>query len=147
MNQQGDVLLQQTVDDGEINVVDGIVEMTGDFRTAAYISLFGGNEDDDGRADNPLTWWGNLLETQPERKYVSETENLLRSMPLNSANLLRAEDAAKRDLNWFLELNIASELEVAATIPGLNKINLEITITALGEETTFNFTENWLSTQ
>ena len=49
MTQQGDVLLFQTVDDGEINIENGVVEMSGGLETAAYLSLYGGNEDDDGR--------------------------------------------------------------------------------------------------
>lgn len=143
MNQQGDVLLFQTNDDGDINVELGIVEFSGGLGTSAYLSLFGGNEDDDGRASNPLTWWGNIDETKPDRKYRSETQNLLRSIPAVSRNLLRIQDAALRDLQWMLNQNIASSVDAVATIPGLNRINLEIRIEAVGEETRFEFTENW----
>lgn len=141
--QQGDVLLEQTNNDGEITVTGGVVEMSGDFRTAAYLSLFGGNEDDDGRSDNGGTWWGNKLETDPVFKYVSKTQNLLQSIPAVSANLLRIEDAAKVDLGWFLTKGIASELTVAASIPALNRVRITVTIEAHGEESSFSFTENW----
>lgn len=143
MTQQGDVLLEQTTDDGEITVVNGVVTMSGGLETAAYLSLFGGNEDDDGRPENRKTWWGNLLEVDPAKKYVSETQHLLQAIPATSANLRKIEDAAKNDLNWFLTNNVASSIEVFASIPALNKVGLTVNINAQGEESEFNFTENW----
>ena len=143
MAQQGDVSLFQTNDDGEIEVVNGVVTMSGGLETAAYLSLFGGNEDDDGRKDNPKTWWGNLLEINPTKKYVSETQHLLQSIPAVSANLRKIEDAAKKDLNWFLTNNIASSVTVLASIPDVNRITLTVNIDAEGEESEFEFTENW----
>ena len=137
MSQQGDVLLQQTNDDGDITVTGGIVEMTGSFETAAYLSLFGGNEDDGA------TWWGNALEVDPAFKYVSKTQTLLQALPAVSANLRRIEDAARIDLQWFLTKGIASSLDVAASIPALNRIQITIDIQADGEESSFTFTENW----
>ncbi|MCK5606547.1 phage GP46 family protein [Candidatus Pacearchaeota archaeon] len=143
MAQQGDVLLSQTDDNGEIIVTGGIVEMTGGFETAAYLSLFGGNEDDDGSQDNALTWWANLNEVDPVSRYVSETQNLLQALAATSSNLLRIEEAAKRDLQWFLDKNIASSIEVEATIPGINRLQIVVTIEAIGEESQFTFVENW----
>jgi phage gp46-like protein len=141
--QQGDVLLCQTNDDGEINVVDGVVEMSGGLETAAYLSLFGGNEDDDGRDNSPVTWWANLDEVDPSRQYRSETQNLLQALPATTGNLRRIEDAATRDLAWFTQNNVASSVSVVASIPGLNKIKLTINIEAVGEESSFEFVENW----
>lgn len=141
--QQGDVLLFQTVNDGDISVVNGVVEMTAGFETAAYVSLFGGNIEDDGTAANALTWWGNLDETEPAKKYVSETQHLLDLLPPTSSNLLKLEAAASRDLQWFTDENIASSVTVVVTIPALNAVNFDIKILAEGQETSFNFTENW----
>ena len=143
MIQQGDVLLFQTVDDGEITVEGGIVEMSGGLETAAYLSLFGGNEDDDGLRDNAFTWWGNIGETDPATRYRSETQNLLQSLPATTGNLRRLEEAAKRDLAWFVEKKVASLVDAIASMPGLNKIKLVIRIEANGEESTFEFVENW----
>lgn len=143
MPQQGDILLFQTDDDGDIIVEGGVVEMTGGFETAAYVSLFGGNEDDDGRDDNEFKWWGNLGVTDPAERYVSETQNLLQALAATSANLRRVEDAAKRDLQWFLDKNIASSVTVEATIPGINRLKLIVNIEANGEESQFEFVENW----
>ena len=143
MDQQGDVLLFQTTDGGNIFVTGGVVEMSGGLETAAYLSLFGGNEDDDGRNENSATWWANLDETGDSRRYRSETQNLLRSIVAIPANLRRIEDAARRDLAWFLSDNIASKITVAVSMPGLNKIRIIIDIEAQGEESQFDFVENW----
>lgn len=143
MTQQGDVLLFQTTNNGDIKVSGGIVEMSGGLETAAYLSLFGGNEDDDGREDSTAAWWANLNETGDSRRYRSETQNLLQSIPSIPANLRRIEDAARRDLAWFLTDNVASKITVTASMPGLNKIRIVIDIEAVGEESQFDFVENW----
>ena len=142
-NQQGDVLLFQTTDDGDITVENGIVEMSGGLETTTYLALFGGNEDDDGREDNSLNWWGNIDELDPARQYHSETQNLLQALPITTGNLRRVEDAAARDLAFFVENNIASSVTVVASIPGLNKIKLVVDIIADGKEIQFEFVENW----
>lgn len=142
-NQQGDVLLFQTNDGGDINVEDGVVEMTPGLGVAAYLALFGGNEDDDGRDENPHNWWGNIDETEPSRRYRSETQHLLQSIPAVTGNLRRIEDAALRDLNFFLEDGIASSVSAEASIPAVNTVMVEILIEAQGVESSFAFTENW----
>jgi len=134
MNQQGDVLLFQTIEDGEINVTGGIVETSSGLETSAYLSLFGGNEDDNGLENNDKTWWANLNENEKDKKFVSETQNLLKSLPATSGNLRRIEDAAKRDLDWM-----SPAIEVLATIPQLNRVKLAITI----GENQMEFIENW----
>lgn len=137
--QQGDVNLFQTNDDGDISVVNGLVEMSGGLETAAYLSLFGGNEDDDGSSDSVHTWWGNFDETEPPRKYVSETQNLLQALPATTSNLRKIEDAAGRDLAWFVSEGAASSVTVEATIPELNRIKLTINI----DQNELEFIENW----
>ena len=144
--QQGDAVLFQTDDGGNITVENGIVEMSGGLETAAYLSLFGGNEDDDGRDNNSANWWGNLDEIDPTRHYRSETQNLLQAIPITSGNLRRIEDAILRDLAWFIEQKVASSLIVNVIIPALNTIQINITIEARGEESSFEFVENWKST-
>lgn len=143
MAQQGDVSLFQTDDGGEITVENGLVEMSGGLEAAAYLSMFGGNEDDNGQPRNAASWWGNLDETDPSRQYRSETQYLLQSIPAITSNLRRIEDAAGRDLAWFITEKAASSVEVVATIPGINRVKISISIEATGEESNFEFTENW----
>lgn len=143
MAQQGDVYLYQTDDGGDIVVQNGVAQMSGGLETSAYLSLFGGNEKDNGLDDNKYNWWGNLSETVQCRKYRSETQNLINSLPAISSNLRRIEDAAKRDLNWFLTEGVATEINVEASIPSVNNVKLVINILAEGEEYSFKFIENW----
>lgn len=146
MIQQGDVKLFQTDDDGEITVENGLVEMSGGLETAAYLSMFGGNEDDDGRGDNPHKWWANLDETETAKQFRSETQNLLQGIPATTGNLLRIEDAINRDLAWFLDNNVASSVTVSVSMPAVNRIKIIIDIEANGEESSFEFVENWKAT-
>ena len=141
--QQGDVSLFQTDDDGNIEVEGGVVKMSGGLETSVYLSLFGGNEDDDGRVDNQANWWANIDEVDPAREYHSETQNLLKALAASSGNLRRIEDAANRDLSWFITNKVSSTVNVVASIPGINRIKLTIDIGAQGEETSFEFVENW----
>ncbi len=135
-----DALLCQTDDDGEINIVDGLVELTDDFRTAAYLSLFGGNERDDGNDSSEFTYWANLSETDPANRYVSETQNLLIELPPTSGNLLLLEDAAARDLQWLIDIGAAREILVSVSLPAINSVKFVININ--GDETV-EFIENW----
>jgi phage gp46-like protein len=147
MNTDGDVLLFQTNDDGDITVTGGITQLTGGFDTAFYLSLFGGNFEDDGAQDNPFTWWGNLLENEPEGKYVSRTQNLLRGLPASSGNLRRIEEAALADLQWFLDAGIATDLTVEASIPEYGRVKISGSITVDGVTIPFTFFENWKAAQ
>jgi phage gp46-like protein len=142
-----DVKLFQTNDGGDITVVNGVTGLSSGLDTAAYLSLFGGNEDDDGRPDSPYTYWGNIDEINPSRIYRSRTQYLLKSLPSTSNNLRRVEDAALIDLNWFTTDKVASSINVVASMPGLNKIKLIINIEANGIESSFEFVENWKAAQ
>lgn len=141
--QQGDVRLFQTNDNGNISVDAGIVAMDGGLETAAYLSLFGGNHLDDLSQNTPFSWWGNIGETDTAFQYRSLFQWAKTQYPLTSGNLVRFEDAAKRDLQWFLDKQIASEVNVSATIPGLNTLALDVEILAYGQRNQFRFTENW----
>ena len=140
---QGDVLLFQTPDGGNIKVERGRVVFSGGLGTAAYLSLFGGDERDSGRAEDPLTWWGNIDEDRPERQYRSETQHLLRSIPAIPANLRRLEQAAERDLAWMIPAGVASAVSATANMPGRNRVRLVVSIEADGAPSIFEFFENW----
>lgn len=146
MTQQGDIFLFQANNHGDITVENGVIEMTGGLDTAAFLSLFGGNENCSGRDTCPFSWWGNFDEIDKANKYISETQFLLKTLPAITANLRRIEDAAIRDLSWFLDKKIASSVTVAVTIPALNAIKINVIIEANGIESNFNFVENWKAT-
>jgi hypothetical protein len=134
-----DILLDQTNDGGEVTVENGVLALSEDgLAVSAYLSLFGGNDDDSGlQGDDKREWWGNKSERDPARQYRSATQNLLRALPLNTANLQRIEDAASRDLAWFTQ-EIASSVEVLATMPALNTVRLDVFVVV--EDRRFQFT-------
>lgn len=138
-----DVLLFQTDDNGEIEIEGGLVTLTPGLDTSVYLSLFGGNWKDDGSQNNRQTWWGNLDESDPSKRYRSETQYLLGTIPAIPSNLRRIEDAAGRDLQWLLDESVASSVTVSASLIGLNRVKIEIVIRAEGDESQFNYTENW----
>lgn len=132
-----DVLLYQTDDDGEVNISGGVVELSSGLETAVYVSLFGGNEDDAGGGDETLSWWGNDGELQ---QYRSRTQHMLRSIPPIPANLRRIEDAGNSDLAWMLKEGAASSVDVAASMPGLNRVSIVVTIDG---DQQLTYSENW----
>lgn len=143
MTQQGDVILCQSNDNGEIEVINGIVSMDGGLRTSVYLSLFGGNEDDDGLQNNAFTWWGNIDEAIESRKYISRTQNIIDKIPATSSNLLKLQDAVENDLQWLLDDNVATSIDVAISIPGLNKVDILINIVSIDLEQNLQFSANW----
>lgn len=143
MTQQGDVVIYQGIDDGEISVNNGIVFMDGGLQTAVYLSLFGGNEDDNGLENNKLGWWGNIDEALPSRKYVSRTQNILQAIPATSANLLKVEQAIEKDLEWLLNDGIATSFDIELSIPSINKIDILLTIIRVESTQDLTFSANW----
>jgi phage gp46-like protein len=104
-----DVLMHQTLDDGEITVANGTIEMTDGSETAVYLSLFGGDS----------VWWGNSLDT-PD-KIDSRTGKLLESLPLTTGNLQRIKDAVESDLSWM-----DKKPRVTVSMPRLNTVTITV---------------------
>lgn len=130
-----DVLLRQTNDGGEIACENGLVLMSEGLETAAFLSLFGGNEDDAGDdASRAEQWWGNLDEVEPTRTYRSETQHLMRSVPAVPRYLRRFEEAAARDLDWMVATGVAKSVSVVASIPRFERVSLAVTIVTLKEQ-------------
>jgi len=132
-----DVLIFQTVNGGEITISNGAPKLTEGLETAAYLSLFGGNEQDSGQtADDAKQWWGNLSEPDPANRYRSATQYLLATLPLIPANLQRIEEAAETDLAWMVD-SIVSDLAVRATMPAPKRVDLDCALTIDGVTTPF----------
>lgn len=138
-----DVRMTHTLDGGEIEVLEGRFTLDDGPATAAYLSLFGGNELDDGSAATAAKqWWGNLTESNSARQMRSETQHLLRALPATSGNLTRLADAAKRDLGWMVDA-LGAELDVRLSIPARNRVTFAITVEIDGRKTPIRFTAPW----
>ena len=144
---EGDVLLYNTQNGGEINFVNGQPEMTAEFSVMMFLCLFGGNLEDDGLEGNKKTWWGNYNENNPDKRYISRFQNLaMTGLPLTSGNLRRLEDAALSDLAVFKTEKIATEVSAIASIPERNRLNLAATVIgSAGETTSVDYLLNWQS--
>lgn len=139
-----DVRLFCTPDGGEIEFVAGQATMADGLESAAYLSLFGGNDEDAGAdATRAKQWWGNLSEADPAKRYRSETQSLLESVPAIPFNLRRVEDAVLRDLDWFVTTGVASALTCAASLPAIDHVHLDIEFTINGEVFPVSFSHPW----
>jgi len=113
--QQGDVLLYQGPDDGDIYVEGGLVEMTQGFDSMLYIVLSGPNENDDGsEGAYNLQWLGN--EDEPEENQIrGKFHQLLQQLPITSGNLGTLQAAAIDDItSAFGDLIDAVKVTVSA---------------------------------
>jgi len=137
----GDVLIYQTADNGEITVDGGLVAMTNGFDSAVYLSMFGGNEDDNGLAGNELTWWGNVGIKDSEQRMASQTQNILRGLPVSSSSLAAVKNAIQNDLAWMKKYT--SDIDVSLAIVGPKRIQIAIGFLFNNEQITLTYLQNW----
>ena len=138
-----DVHLFNEVDGGNIQFINGKIVTSDGLASAAYISMFGGNELDSGNeADDAKQWWGNLTEEAAERKQRSETQHLMFESPAIPANLRLLEEAAQRDCAWMLN-DFATEVSALASLVAINRVKLELSVFVGDSRYEFAFTESW----
>ena len=129
----GDLIL----DGGDLLVGNGL-------DSAAILSLFGGNVDDSGsQAAEELQYWGNVIETDPNRSLRSETQHLIESLPVTSGNLRRVEDAVKRDLAWMVDEKLVQSMEVDVELVGVKRIRIVIDLLVSNERYPLELTREW----
>lgn len=140
-----DIYFHHTEDGGELVFLGGEPVKSDGLEAAAYISLFGGNDDDNGQpSGRARQWWGNFSEQDPTRWLRSETQYLLATLPPTTGNLRRLEAAAKADLAWLVSSGIASQVEARASMPARNSVALDIAlVVATGAVERFNFPRTW----
>lgn len=132
---EGDVLLIETPDGGDIVLEDGCIKACKDFSTAVYLSLFGGNKDDAGTVENRHTWWANTLKETPEsEKVVSRFQAVIAGVPLSIKNIRKAETAALLDLEWLKHDGAADEIIADGKAKGKNSFVLRIEIKNKGQK-------------
>lgn len=139
-----DVQLFQGPDGGDVEVTNGVLTLDETPFTAVYLSLFGGNVEDDGTtAKRPKEWWANAAERVAERRYRSQTQAMLIGLPAIPANAKRVEEAISADLAWMLA-DIAKSIAPTVTIPARNTAKLHIEITGKDDVVRmFDFTRPW----
>lgn len=128
-NQIGDVLIYGSTEGAEINEVGGYIEMTTGLETMVILSLFGGNDQDDGsQSTDPFQWWGNDGEPS-ERHLRSEFSAAIAGGPLTSARLAEIRDAAQRDLDRdIVSTGRAKSATVAVRMGSPKRLEVQIKI-------------------
>lgn len=140
-----DCRLYQTPDGGEVTWVNGQPLTANGLETAAYLSMFGGNQQDSGLTDGEkLQWWANFEEPVAERRQRSQTQALLAGLPATPSNLARVEDAANSDLAWMVK-ELTATIEVEASMPGINRVRIRGAIVIAGTRYPFDFSAPWIS--
>jgi phage gp46-like protein len=133
-NFEGDLLLEDTPDGGDIRIEDGLFVNDRSFNTAVYLSLFGGNEDDNGKVKNMKTWWGNTLGGVSENeKLVSRFQSVISGLPMTAKNIQDTENAAELDLKWVIDEGIADKIVVSGRAVTHNRFSLSVDIQNRGE--------------
>jgi phage gp46-like protein len=130
---EGDLLLEDTPDGGDIRIENNLFVSDRSFNTAVYLSLFGGNKDDNGKVKNNKTWWGNTLEgTAENEKLVSRFQAIIFGLPMTTKNIQEAESAARLDLKWVIDEGIAEKIIVLGRALSRTKFALYVDIQAGG---------------
>lgn len=123
--------------DGADLVIDGDLKTDAGMAEAVYLSLFGGSDDE-------REWWGNLLAETEDQKLVSRTQNLLRALPVTSANVTKIHDAVAADLQWITgETGFADELTIDVFIPEKNMCEIRIACAVSDQVFEWKFRKGW----
>lgn len=139
-----DAQLYQSDDGGEVRLEGGDLVVDDGLATSVYLSLFGGNLDDNASdATKHLQWWGNLVEGEPTRHYRSRTQNVLQALPLSTSNLVKVHDAVLSDLAWMIDTGLSSGVAARVTIPARNTVKIEARLEVDGAVIPFEFVKPW----
>jgi phage gp46-like protein len=133
-NFEGDLLLEDTQDGGDIIIENELFVNDRTFKTAVYLSIFGGNKDDNGKVKNNKTWWGNTLGgTTENEKLVSRFQAVIFGLPMTIKNIESAENAASLDLKWIIDEGIADKIKVSGHAVSRNRFTLSVEIRVAGK--------------
>ena len=130
--QDGDVLLFQTLDDGDLSITDGIVKMTGGLETAVYLSLF-----------SPEDTYLNESANTPDERLSSRTDAFIANKPQSSKNYQLLTQAVEADLKWLTKNNIVKSVGVAVSSDGLNRVMIGVVIEQDSGSTNLNIPVEW----
>lgn len=130
--QNGDVLLFQTLNGGDISITDGIAQMTQGLETAVYLSLF-----------SPIDTYLNEAAETPDEKLSSQTEEVLNNKPQTSKNYQLLVQAVDADLKWLISNGSANSIEASAASDGLNRVIINISIEQDSGSTNITIPTDW----
>ena len=127
----GDIRLSLSQDGGIIKIRGGQPDMDDGMETAVNISLFSQGD-----------WWGNALAEDGEQIGSTFLDSL--RAPLTNQARLNVIESVRSALSWLTDTGISSSIDVQATIPGLNRLDISLTIRQPEKAPTiFRYTVNW----
>jgi len=142
-----DIHLFESGSGGDFLLMNGDLALSETLFQTVYLALFGGNVEastvgNEIDSQERVDFWGNDLFFRDEKskQFNSETERTLNSVTINSSGRLKIKSAVEQDL-FFLK-NIA-DLEIEVLILGINKVNIQIKITQIGEQSSRLFQFIW----
>ena len=119
---QGDPRIIVTEDGTTIEYQGGQPVMDGGIENAIVLSLF-----------VTQGWPCNILFGKPEEKLGSDFMlEMKKSITLETLN--SAADAAKKSLQWMVDVGLASEIQAAASNPSYNRVDVRIFIKYPGSD-------------
>jgi phage gp46-like protein len=127
---QGDMLLVDSPDGGDLLIENGLIKNDNQFSTAVYLSLFGGNQDDPGKTKSKRSWWANLFYSTDSERLRSRFQFVINGFPMTVKYIREAEAAALLDLEWLKTENIADKINLSIKSTGKNTFNMDIDIKA-----------------
>lgn len=146
-----DVLLFESGDGGDVNLLGNDIEMTDSIFNMVYMALFGGNPEavttgNEVETEERLDFWGNalLLPNDPEKQFNSFTERTLNEVALDSFGRVKIEDAIKADLQFMSNL---AKIEQDVSIDSDNRAIMEIILTEPDNITVKTFQFIWDGTR
>ncbi|AUR96483.1 hypothetical protein NVP1225O_31 [Vibrio phage 1.225.O._10N.261.48.B7] len=130
--QEGDVLLFQTLNDSDMSITDGIVQMTQGLETAVYLSLF-----------SPVDTYLNEAAETNDEKLSSQTEAIIQKKPQSSKNYQLLVQAVNADLKWLVTNGNANSIDTSVSSDGLNRVIISITIEQDSSSTNITLPVEW----
>ena len=121
-----DVLLFETGSGGSVLLRNNDVVTVAGYENMPYIAQFGGNG-----------YWADDLVLTGNQRHTSQTEQVMNSVPLNSAGRIAIEDAITADLSFFSDAVPGTDAEVSVSIAAKDRVDADIEIN--GQNIYMNF--------
>ena len=147
MNSTKDLLLYESGSGGELFLENNDLALTESLYQTIYVSLFGGNVEA-STVGNELVgeersdYWANslLFKNEKNKQLNSRTERTLNEVTINSSGRLKIKSAVEEDLIFLKKL---ANLEINIVILGVDKIEIEIIMTSIQNQSNKTFQFIW----
>jgi hypothetical protein len=133
-----DLALTETLDGGDIQLVNNDLALVFGVENMPYLGMFGGNpgfptQQQQVQSEN-YDWWGNslLMNGNTSQQFNSFTEHIAQTVALNSSGRASIENAVKKDLEYMKPF---AKVEVSVYLVSDDRLVIEINVTPVNEST------------